>query len=86
MHDLALSFFMHDPEKRLPGLDEVLICQSDTPLEQVQPSSSPLSTCCLVLTPVTGTVVVLPPGAGTVVVLTPVTSTVVVLPLEQVQL
>jgi hypothetical protein len=35
MHDLALSFYMHDPDKRLPGLDEILVCQKDTPLEQV---------------------------------------------------
>ena len=35
MQELALSFFMHDPDKRLPSLDEVLICQPDTPLEQV---------------------------------------------------
>jgi hypothetical protein len=35
MHALALAFYMHDPDKRLPGLDEVLLCQPDTPLEQV---------------------------------------------------
>ncbi len=35
MHALALAFYMHDPDKRLPGMDEVLLCQPDTPLEQV---------------------------------------------------
>jgi hypothetical protein len=35
MHVLALALYMHDPDKRLPGPDEVLICQQDTPLEQV---------------------------------------------------
>ena len=41
MHELALSFFMHDWDKRLPSLDEVLVCQPDTPLEQVQLNFSP---------------------------------------------
>ena len=35
MHVLALAFYLQDPGKRLPGPDEVLICQHDTPVEQV---------------------------------------------------
>lgn len=35
MFDLALSFYMFDPKKPMPSLDEVLICQEDTPLEQI---------------------------------------------------
>jgi hypothetical protein len=40
MHALALAFYMHDAEKRLPGLDEVLLCQPNTPMEQVTTSRS----------------------------------------------
>jgi hypothetical protein len=36
MHAQALSFYMLDPEKPLPTLDEILICQADTPLEQIE--------------------------------------------------
>jgi len=36
MHAQALSFYMLDPEKPLPSLDEILICQPDTPLEQIE--------------------------------------------------
>jgi hypothetical protein len=43
MHALALAFYMHDADKRLPGLDEVLLCQPDTPMEQVATSRSQ---CC----------------------------------------
>ena len=35
MNDSAISFYMHDHDKRLPTLDEVLICQNETPLEQI---------------------------------------------------
>ena len=36
MHAVALSFYMHDCDKQMPGLDEILICQRDTPLEQIE--------------------------------------------------
>ena len=36
MHELALSFYMLDRDKPLPSLDEILICQNDTPLEQIE--------------------------------------------------
>ena len=36
MHVLALSYYMFDPTKSMPSLDEVLICQSSTPTEQIE--------------------------------------------------
>ena len=33
---MALSCYMLDPEKRPPSLDECLICQNDTPREQIE--------------------------------------------------
>ncbi len=36
MHSLALSLYMQDPNKPLPRLDEVLICQKDTTREQIE--------------------------------------------------
>jgi len=36
MHAAALSCYMLDPEKRPPSLDEFLICQNDTPREQIE--------------------------------------------------
>lgn len=36
MYELALSFYMLDYDKPLPCLDEILICQNDTPLEQIE--------------------------------------------------
>ena len=94
MHELAVSFFMHDWDKRLPGLDEVLICQPDTPLEQVQSSSHPWSRYSQVLTPGAGTVKFPPveqvqpsshPWSRYSQVLTPGAGTVKFPPLEQVQ-
>jgi hypothetical protein len=35
IYDLALSFYINDAEKPLPSLDEVLICQKETPLESI---------------------------------------------------
>ena len=39
MHTLALSYYMLDSTKRLPCLDEVLMCQNDTTRDQVTASS-----------------------------------------------
>jgi len=36
MHFVALSLYMMDPSKALPCLDEVLICHTDTPKEQIE--------------------------------------------------
>ena len=36
MHAIALSFYMNDHDKPMPGLDEILICERDTPLEQIE--------------------------------------------------
>ena len=36
MHAMVASFYMQDPLKPKPSLDEVLICESETPQEQIE--------------------------------------------------
>ncbi len=36
LHYITLAIYMFDPEKSLPSLDEVLICQENTPTEEVE--------------------------------------------------